>query len=114
MPDCKNWIQLEQPNVMKMPRHSGPSSIAAAKVRLRSELETVDDVVEVERIKARLQELDAARATKRDEDAKALRLEEMNGRNKIENLRNSSEKKLVNANLKVDDPGYDPVFSTMD
>ncbi|KAL0374554.1 UNVERIFIED_CONTAM: hypothetical protein Sradi_3371100 [Sesamum radiatum] len=70
-----------------------------------SELETVDDVVELERIKARLQELEAARATARDEDAKALKLEEINARNKIENLKNPSEKKLVNANLKIDDRG---------
>ncbi|KAL0310663.1 UNVERIFIED_CONTAM: protein RTF1 [Sesamum angustifolium] len=79
----------------------------AEKVRLRSELETVDDVVEVERIKARLQELDAARAPER-QDARVLRLAEMNRRNKLENLRNASEKKPVNANLKAGDPGYDP------
>ncbi|KAL0374553.1 UNVERIFIED_CONTAM: protein RTF1 [Sesamum radiatum] len=103
----RNFI-LENRAIVPMNKNSivqGPSSIAAEKVRLRSELETVDDVVEVERIKARLQELDTARATERDEDAKALRLEEMNGRNKIENLKYPSEKKPVNANLKIDDRG---------
>ncbi|KAL0321222.1 UNVERIFIED_CONTAM: protein RTF1 [Sesamum radiatum] len=102
---------LENRAIVPMDKSSivrGPSSIAAEKVRLRSELETVDDVVEVERIKTRLQELDAARLTERDVDAKALRLAEMNRKNKIENLRNAAEKKPVNANLKAGDPGYDP------
>ncbi|KAL2253219.1 protein RTF1 homolog [Sesamum indicum] len=106
----RNFL-LENRAIVLMDKNSivqGPSSIAAEKVRLRSELETVDDVVEVERIKARLQELDAARATERDADAKAVRLAEMNRRNKIENLRNASEKKPVNANLKAGEPGYDP------
>ncbi|KAL0300738.1 UNVERIFIED_CONTAM: protein RTF1 [Sesamum radiatum] len=103
-------LLLENRAIVPMDRNSivhGPSSIAAEKVRLRSELETVDDVVEVERIKARLQELDAARAPER-QDARVLRLAEMNRRNKLENLRNASEKKPVNANLKAGDPGYDP------
>ncbi|KAL0321220.1 UNVERIFIED_CONTAM: protein RTF1 [Sesamum radiatum] len=106
----RNFI-LENRAIVPMDKSSivrGPSNVAAEKVRLRTELETVDDVVEVERIKTRLQELDAARLTERDGDAKALRLAEMNRRNKIENLRNASEKKPVNANLKAGDPGYDP------
>ncbi|KAL0407352.1 UNVERIFIED_CONTAM: protein RTF1 [Sesamum latifolium] len=106
----RNFI-LENRTIVPMDKSSfvqGPSNIAAEKVRLRSELETVDDVVEVERIKGRLQELDAARLIERDGDAKALRLAEMNRRNKIENLRNAAEKKPVNANLKAGDPGYDP------
>ncbi|KAK4421245.1 protein RTF1 [Sesamum alatum] len=102
---------LENRAIVPMGRHSivrAPSSIAAERIRLRSELETVDDVVEVERIKARLEELEGARQAGRDVSARAFRLAEMNRRNRIENLRNSSEKKPVNPNLKAGDPGYDP------
>ncbi|KAI3466654.1 hypothetical protein Pfo_023317 [Paulownia fortunei] len=72
---------------------SRPLNIAAEKARLRAELEMVkDDEAEVDRIKERLQELEAAGQT----------------RKKIENLKNASELKPVRTSLKAGEPGYDP------
>ncbi|CAI9768008.1 unnamed protein product [Fraxinus pennsylvanica] len=87
-----------------------PLNIAAEKDRLRRELEVAkmrDDEVEIERIKARLQELEASRQTQ-GKDSKAIRLAEMNKRNRVENFKNASEKKAVNTSLKAGEAGYDP------
>ncbi|GFY91833.1 plus-3 domain-containing protein [Actinidia rufa] len=61
-----------------------PLNVAAEKDRLRREMEvskSKNDEAEVERIKARLQELEASRQVQ-GKDAKALRLAEMNKRNR--------------------------------
>lgn len=87
-----------------------PLNIALEKDRLRRELEVAqskNDEVEVERIKTRLQELEASRKAK-ETDAKAIRLAEMNRKNRVENFKNASELKPVNTGLKAGEAGYDP------
>ncbi|KAK7284182.1 hypothetical protein RJT34_18923 [Clitoria ternatea] len=89
---------------------SRPLNIAAEKDRLRTKLEIAQskrNEAEVERIKTRLQELEASRQA-RMKDAKALRLTEMNRKNRFENFKNASEMKRVSADLKVGEAGYDP------
>ncbi|KAA8519825.1 hypothetical protein F0562_014085 [Nyssa sinensis] len=87
-----------------------PLNVAAEKDRLRREMEVAQskhDEAEVERIKARLQELEASRQVQ-EKDAKAIRLAEMNKRNRVENFKNASELKPVNTSLKAGEAGYDP------
>lgn len=89
---------------------SRPLNVAAEKDRLRRELEVAQsrhDEVDVERIKKRLQELEASRDSK-VKDAKAIRLAEMNRKNRVENFKNASELKRVNTSLKAGEAGYDP------
>ncbi|XP_061349426.1 protein RTF1 homolog [Gastrolobium bilobum] len=89
---------------------SRPLNIAAEKDRLRRELDIAqskNDEAEVERIRTRLQELDASRKT-HEKDAKALKLAEMNRKNRFENFKNASELKPVNTGLKAGEAGYDP------
>lgn len=88
---------------------SRPLNIAAEKDRLRSDLERAqgkNDDAEVERIKARLLELEASRHAK-VKDAKALKLAEMNRKNRVENFKNASELRPLTG-LKEGDAGYDP------
>ncbi|XP_015968095.1 protein RTF1 homolog [Arachis duranensis] len=87
---------------------SRPLNVAAEKDRLRNELEKailMHNEAEVERIRARLQELEASREA-REKNAKALRLAEMNRKNRFENLKNASD--LKRKALKAGDAGYDP------
>lgn len=87
-----------------------PLNVAAEKDRLRRALDVAkenDDEEEVERIKAKLQELEASRQAQ-EKDSKAVRLAEMNRRNRVENFRNASEMKPVNTSLKAGEAGYDP------
>ncbi|GAB2231433.1 hypothetical protein Droror1_Dr00010440 [Drosera rotundifolia] len=87
-----------------------PLNIAAEKEKLRRELEAAEyknDAPQVERIKARLQELDAMREAQ-GKDTKALRLMEMNKKNRVDNFKNASGKKPVNTGLKAGEAGYDP------
>ncbi|GAB4831223.1 Protein RTF1 [Ancistrocladus abbreviatus] len=87
-----------------------PLNIAAEKEKLRRELDVAEyknDEAEVERIKTRLQELEAVRQSQ-EKDAKALRLAEMNRKNRVENFKNASELKPVNTSLKAGEAGYDP------
>ncbi|XP_052201315.1 protein RTF1 homolog isoform X2 [Diospyros lotus] len=87
-----------------------PLNVAAEKDRLRREMEVAksrNDEAEVERIRTRLQELEATRQTQ-EKDSKALRLAEMNRRNRVENFKNASELKPVNTGLKAGEAGYDP------
>ncbi|KAG8385597.1 hypothetical protein BUALT_Bualt03G0061700 [Buddleja alternifolia] len=87
-----------------------PLNVAAEKDRLRRSLEVAkenDDEAEVERIKTRLQELEASRQAK-EKDSKAVKLAEMNRRNRVENFKNASELKPVNIGLKAGEAGYDP------
>ncbi|OMO65136.1 Plus-3 [Corchorus olitorius] len=89
---------------------SRPLNIAAEKDRLRRELDIAQskhDDAEVERIKKRLQQLEASRQSQ-GKDAKAVRLAEMNRKNRVENFRNASELKPVNTGLKAGEAGYDP------
>nr|QCQ83086.1 RTF1-like protein [Ambrosia artemisiifolia] len=87
-----------------------PLNVAAEKDRLRRDMEVAQmkqDEVEVERIKAKLQELEASRQT-HEKDKKAIRLAEMNRKNRVENFKNASEMKPVNTGLKAGEAGYDP------
>jgi RNA polymerase-associated protein RTF1 len=89
---------------------SSPLNIAVEKDRLRRQLEVAEskhDEVEVARIKTKLQELEASRLPL-EKDAKAIRLAEMNRKNRFENFKNASELKPVNASLKAGEAGYDP------
>ncbi|GAV86525.1 Plus-3 domain-containing protein [Cephalotus follicularis] len=89
---------------------SSPLNIAAEKDRLRRELDGAKmkhDEAEVERIKTRLKQFDASRQTQ-GKDEKAIKLAEMNRRNRAENFRNASEMRPVNTDLKVGEAGYDP------
>ncbi|KAI9192405.1 hypothetical protein LWI28_022436 [Acer negundo] len=89
---------------------SRPLNIAAEKDRLRRELDAAisrHDEAEVERIKKRLLQLEASREPK-VKDAKAIRLAEMNRKNRVENFKNASEMKPVNTSLKAGEAGYDP------
>uniref|UniRef100_A0A803LZS8 Plus3 domain-containing protein n=1 Tax=Chenopodium quinoa TaxID=63459 RepID=A0A803LZS8_CHEQI len=86
-----------------------PMNIAAEKEKLRRELENAEnkeDVDEVERIKIRLKELEKARQGQ-DLDKKALKLVEMNKKNRAENFRVSSSK-TADRSLNPGDAGYDP------
>jgi RNA polymerase-associated protein RTF1 len=88
---------------------SRPMNIAAEKDRLRRELERAqgkNDESEVERIKTRILELEASRNTK-VKDVKALKLAEMNRKNRVENFKNASELRPITG-LKEGDAGYDP------
>lgn len=87
-----------------------PLNVAAEKDRLRTEMEVAkmkNDEVEVERIKARLQELEATRQSQ-EMDKKAIKLAEMNRKNRYENFKNASGLKPVNTGLKAGEAGYDP------
>ncbi|PON96093.1 RNA polymerase-associated protein Rtf [Trema orientale] len=89
---------------------SRPLNVALEKDRLRRELEVAqskNDEAEVERIKRRLVELEASRKAKVS-DVKAIRLAEMNRKNRVENFKNASELKPVNTSLKAGEAGYDP------
>ncbi|XP_050212626.1 protein RTF1 homolog [Mercurialis annua] len=87
-----------------------PLNIAAEKDRLRREMDVAQsrqDEAEVERIKSRFQELEASRQSQKN-STKAIRLAEMNKKNRVENFRNASELKPVKTGLKAGEDGYDP------
>ncbi|KAI3907541.1 hypothetical protein MKW98_016185, partial [Papaver atlanticum] len=89
---------------------SRPLNVAAEKDRLRREMDIAEsrrDIGEAERIRARLLELESSRQSKL-KDTKALRLSEMNKKNRAENFKNASELKPVNTGLKAGEAGYDP------
>ncbi|KAK9906316.1 hypothetical protein M0R45_002608 [Rubus argutus] len=89
---------------------SRPLNIALEKDRLRRELEIAQskhDDAEVERIKARLQQLEVRRQSQ-GKDSKAVRLAEMNRKNRVENFKNASGLKPVKTGLKAGEAGYDP------
>ncbi|KAJ9136193.1 hypothetical protein P3X46_033294 [Hevea brasiliensis] len=89
---------------------SRPLNVAAEKDRLRRELEVAQikqNDAEVERIRARIQELGASWQTL-EKDKKAIRLAEMNRKNRAENFRNASEMKPLYTTLKAGEAGYDP------
>ncbi|KAL9691334.1 hypothetical protein QQ045_011755 [Rhodiola kirilowii] len=87
-----------------------PMNVAAEKDRLRRELlvaESRGDNAEMERIKSKLQKLDESRQTL-VKDEKALRLAEMNKKNRAENFKNASLLKPAKTGLKAGEAGYDP------
>ncbi|CAL9237983.1 unnamed protein product [Arabidopsis halleri] len=87
-----------------------PMNVAAEKDRLRKELEIAqskNDEAGVERIKTKIKQLDASR-NKKGVDKKALKLAEMNKKNRAENFKNASEVKSISASLKAGEAGYDP------
>ncbi|KAK7284436.1 hypothetical protein RJT34_19182 [Clitoria ternatea] len=89
---------------------SRPLNIAVEKDRLKQHLEVAkckNDGAEIDRICKKLAELEALRQA-REKDGKAIRLAEMNKKNKVENFKNLSEHKHLNANLKAGEQGYDP------
>lgn len=86
-----------------------PMNIAAEKDKLRREMESAEskeDRAEVERIKARLKELEEARKNQ-EMDTKAMRLAEMNRKNRVENFRVLSSR-TADRHLNPGDVGYDP------
>lgn len=88
-----------------------PLNIAAEKERLRREMEAAlyrNDEAQVEKIKARLEELAVVRQKQESKNSKAHRLAEMNRKNRVENFKNASELKPINTNLKSGEAGYDP------
>ncbi|KAJ6925293.1 hypothetical protein NC651_009833 [Populus alba x Populus x berolinensis] len=114
--EYKQWVrEVECATVKQMLQEkksasSRPLNVAAEKDRLRRELEIAQskhDEAEVERINARIEELEASRQAK-VKDAKAIRLAEMNRKNRVENFRNASEMKPANTGLKAGEAGYDP------
>ncbi|KAG5112154.1 hypothetical protein JHK82_035423 [Glycine max] len=112
--EFKQWVKEVDCSGVRMPKKKSastrPLNVAAEKDRLRRELEIAQskhDEAEVERIKTRLQELEASRQAKQ-KDAKALKLAEMNRKNRFENFKNASELKPVNIGLKAGEAGYDP------
>ncbi|GMG98532.1 hypothetical protein Nepgr_000372 [Nepenthes gracilis] len=87
-----------------------PLNIAAEKEKLRREMEVArykNDEAEAERITAKLLELKAVQQPQ-EKDEKALRLAEMNRKNRAENFRTASVSKQVSTRLKAGDAGYDP------
>lgn len=89
---------------------SRPLNIAVEKDKLKREMELAkskNDEAWMERIITKLAELDAMRRA-RDNDAKAIRLDEMNKKNRVENFKNLSEHRNMTANLKEGEKGYDP------
>ncbi|CAN6469764.1 unnamed protein product [Victoria cruziana] len=88
-----------------------PLNVAAEKDRLRKEMDIAQskgDHDEVERIRGRLQQLEAMSRQVKDKDSKAMKLAEMNRKNRAENFRNASDLKPVNTSLKAGEAGYDP------
>lgn len=88
-----------------------PLNVAAEKDRLRKQMEKAEsrgDEAEMERIKARLKELEEMSQKHKEKDSKAVRLAEMNRKNRAENFRRASEMKPVNTSLKAGEAGYDP------
>ncbi|CAM6102901.1 unnamed protein product [Calypogeia fissa] len=89
-----------------------PSNIALEKDRITKELgvaEAKGDQAEVERLQARLRELEEfSIQINKSKDAKALALAEMNRRNRFENFKNASDVKPANTDAKAGEAGYDP------
>ncbi|CAI8600527.1 unnamed protein product [Vicia faba] len=89
---------------------SRPLNIAVEKDKLKREMEIAEsknDEAWMERIITKLAELEAMRRA-RDNNVKAIRLDEMNKKNRFENFKNLSEHRNMNANLKEGEKGYDP------
>ncbi|XP_027186810.1 protein RTF1 homolog [Cicer arietinum] len=89
---------------------SRPLNVAVEKDRLKNEMEIAkskNDEAWIDRINAKLEDLEASRRA-RETDVKAIRLTEMNRKNRVENFKSLSEYRQMNANLKEGEEGYDP------
>lgn len=89
---------------------SRPSNVALEKDRLLKELalaESKDNQADIDRIQAKLKDLEAYSMQSQTKDAKALALAHMNRRNRFENFKNASELKPV-SHAKAGEAGYDP------
>lgn len=86
---------------------SRPPNVAAEKDRLLKELALKDNHVDIERIQAKLKELEAYSKQIESKNKKALALADMNKRNRFENFKNASELKPV-SHAKAGEAGYDP------
>ncbi|KAM7265733.1 hypothetical protein ACFE04_003416 [Oxalis oulophora] len=87
-----------------------PLNVALEKDRLRRQLEIAQlkkNESEVERIKTKLQQLEASRQIQ-GKDSKAEKLAAMNRKNRVENFKNASESKRFIPGLKAGEEGYDP------
>lgn len=90
---------------------SRPLNVALEKDRLRKQKEKAKmrhDDAEVERIEAKIKELEEKSRRLKNKDDKAVKLAEMNRKNRAENFKNASEIKPVNTGLKAGEAGYDP------
>ncbi|MCO5593916.1 hypothetical protein L7F22_047935 [Adiantum nelumboides] len=89
---------------------SRPSNVAAEKDRLLKELaiaENKDNQADIDRIQAKLKDLEAYSMQNQSKDAKAMALAQMNRRNRFENFKNASDLKPV-SQAKAGEAGYDP------
>lgn len=89
---------------------SRPSNVAAEKDRLLKELalaESKDNHADIDKVQAKLKDLEAYSMQNQSKDAKALALAHMNRRNRFENFKNASELKPV-SHAKAGEAGYDP------
>lgn len=90
---------------------SRPLNVALEKDRLRKQIDMAkmcNDDAEVERIEAKIKELEEKSRLSKNKDDKAVKLAEMNRKNRAENFKNASEMKPVNIGLKAGEAGYDP------
>ena len=100
---------VKQMLMEKKSASSRPLNVAAEKDRLRKEMEAAQsrgDEAETERIREKLKSLQ--NMSQQAKDSKAVRLAEMNKKNREENFKNASEMKPVNTSLKAGEAGYDP------
>ncbi|KAG6544156.1 hypothetical protein Mapa_014356 [Marchantia paleacea] len=90
---------------------SRPSNFALEKDRVVTELAAAENKGnngEIDRLQARLRELEELSTQVKSKDSKALALAEINRKNKFENFKNASELKPVNGDAKAGEEGYDP------
>ncbi|OAE27856.1 hypothetical protein AXG93_1881s1480 [Marchantia polymorpha subsp. ruderalis] len=90
-----------------------PSNFALEKIRIVGELaaaESEGNDGEINRLQARLRELEELSTEMKTRYTEALALEEMNRKNKIENLRNASQLRPLNRHAKPGKGGYDSLY----
>ncbi|KAH0470261.1 hypothetical protein IEQ34_001819 [Dendrobium chrysotoxum] len=100
-------LMLEQ----KKSTSTRPLNIAAEKTRLRKEIEAAEsrgEDSETKRLQTKLKELAEVSWQSKQFDAKAVKLAEINRKNKLANFRNASERRPINTSLKAGEEGYDP------
>ncbi|KAJ7521549.1 hypothetical protein O6H91_19G059100 [Diphasiastrum complanatum] len=88
-----------------------PSNIVLEKDRLLNQLaiaESKEEYGESGKLRDKLQELEAYSLQLSLKNTKAERIEMMNRRNRIENLKNASDLKPINPHAKAGEAGYDP------
>ncbi|KAK8947320.1 hypothetical protein KSP39_PZI006891 [Platanthera zijinensis] len=86
-------------------------NFAAEKDRLRKEIEAAEsrgDESAAQGLRMKLEELVELSQKSKQLDEKAVRLAEINRKNKAENFKNASERKPINTGLRAGEEGYDP------